>query len=108
MTAPKLHVAVLMGGQSGERDVSFSSGMQVHKALDRAQYRVTAVDAAPNPLELDSLSRPKLPHEVALSADLIPFDKFLTMCQGKDRPDICFLALHGKYGEDGSIQGMLD
>ncbi|MEJ6594245.1 D-alanine--D-alanine ligase [Parasphingorhabdus sp.] len=76
----KLHVAVLMGGWSAERDVSLSSGNGVADALERNGHRVTRVDMDRN---------------VAIVLDGI-------------RPDVVFNALHGVPGEDGSVQGMLD
>jgi D-alanine-D-alanine ligase len=76
----KLHIAVLMGGWSAERDVSLSSGNGVADALERNGHRVTRVDMDRN---------------VAIVLDGI-------------RPDVVFNALHGVPGEDGSVQGMLD
>lgn len=76
------HVAVLMGGWSKEREVSLVSGAECVRALETAGYRVTPVDV-----------RRDLP---ALLAALDP------------RPDVVFNALHGRGGEDGVIQGVLD
>lgn len=75
-----LHVAVLMGGWSAEREVSLMSGNDVANALEKNGHQVTRVDMDRN---------------VALVLDNI-------------RPDIVFNALHGCPGEDGSVQGMLD
>lgn len=74
------HVAVLMGGWSAERDVSLTSGAAVLEALKAQGYKVTAVDVGRNVAE--TLSRLK--------------------------PDVAFNALHGPYGEDGTIQGLLE
>mgnify|MGYP003642408364 FL=1 len=76
----KLHVAVLMGGWSAEREVSLSSGNGVADALEKNGHQVTRVDMDRN---------------IALVLDGI-------------RPDVVFNALHGVPGEDGSVQGMLD
>ncbi len=76
-------VAVLMGGISSEREVSLSSGRGVLSALREAGFAVRAIDAGPD-----------LP---ALVADLAAV-----------RPDVVFNALHGRFGEDGAIQGVLD
>ena len=76
-------VAVLMGGISSEREVSLSSGRGVLSALREAGYAVRAIDAGAD------LS--------ALVADL-----------SAHRPGVVFNALHGRYGEDGAIQGVLD
>ena len=75
-------VAVLYGGMSAEREVSLSSGRQVISALRQAGYEVRAIDAG---VDL-----------AALIAALTP------------PPDVVFNALHGKFGEDGAIQGVLD
>src|SRR5690606_25306008 len=74
------HVAVLMGGWSAEREVSLNSGNACAAALEAAGYRVTPID-----VDRDIASRLK---EVS--------------------PDACFNALHGRWGEDGCIQGMLE
>src|SRR3546814_17592832 len=76
------HVAVLKGGWSAERAVSLVTGDQVARALEDAGYRVTSIDLQRN------LN--------ALLSDLTP------------RPDVVFNALHGRFGEDGCIQGVLD
>lgn len=74
------HVAVLMGGWSAEREVSLSSGKACAGALERAGYQVTQVDAGPGIYEeLKAL-----------------------------RPDCVFNALHGKWGEDGCAQALLE
>jgi D-alanine-D-alanine ligase len=80
------HVAVLYGGMSAEREVSISSGRQVIAALKEAGFRVTAI------LVGDDLA--------AVIRALDP--------QGPERPDAVFNALHGRFGEDGAIQGVLD
>ena len=78
----KLKVAVLMGGTSAERDVSLSTGRQILSALDSEKYAVTPLDTQDAPALLASLTG--------------------------SRPDVCVIALHGKGGEDGTLQGMLD
>ena len=75
-------VAVLHGGMSAEREVSLRSGQQVILALRAAGYDV-------------------LPIEV--TADLGAMIAAL-----KPAPDVVFNALHGRFGEDGSVQGVLD
>ncbi len=79
----KKHVAVLMGGWSAEREVSLVSGTGVAKALEEEGYRVTAVD---------------------VQRDLEGLLRALT----DPRPDVVFNALHGRGGEDGTIQGVLE
>ncbi|MBF0250075.1 MAG: D-alanine--D-alanine ligase [Alphaproteobacteria bacterium] len=75
-------VAVFMGGWSAERDVSLVSGASCTAALRRAGYSVTAIDVQRD------VSR--------LMDHLYP------------RPDVVLNALHGRYGEDGCIQGLLN
>ncbi|MCK0149373.1 D-alanine--D-alanine ligase [Marivita sp. S6314] len=77
-TSPK--VAVLMGGLSAEREVSLSSGRECAAALRGEGYEV---------------------HEVDAGRDLADVLTALS-------PDVCFNALHGRWGEDGCVQGMLE
>ena len=79
MSAP-LHVAVLMGGWSAEREVSLMSGKGIAEALESLGHKVTRID-----MGRDVAAR--------LAAA---------------KPDIVFNALHGTPGEDGSVQGMFD
>ncbi len=74
------HVAVLMGGWSAERPVSLNSGQQCADALEAAGYRVTRVDV----------------------------DRSIADTLARLKPDVAFNALHGKVGEDGTIQGVLE
>ena len=76
----KKHVAVLLGGFSSERPVSLSSGNSCADALEEAGYRVTRVDVGRNVAQVLS----------------------------ELRPDVVFNALHGPFGEDGTIQGILE
>jgi D-alanine-D-alanine ligase len=85
MTTParprrNIHVAVLMGGWSAEREVSLSSGTGCADALEAEGFRVTRVDA-----------------DRDLAGTLRGLD-----------PDVCFNALHGRWGEDGCVQGLLE
>jgi D-alanine-D-alanine ligase len=75
-------VAVLMGGWSSERAVSLVSGTAVAEALAAEGYAVDRVDVARDPEHLLACLTPK--------------------------PDVVFNALHGRWGEDGCIQGLLD
>ena len=74
------HVAVLMGGWSSEREVSLTSGRAVSKALKEEGFRVTDIDVGRD-----------------LGARLSAV-----------KPDVAFNALHGPYGEDGTVQGLLE
>jgi len=79
-------VAVLYGGISAEREVSLSSGRQVIAALAGAGFDVTPILVGPD--------------LGAMIAALSP--------QSGPQPDVVFNALHGRFGEDGVIQGVLD
>ena len=74
------HVAVLMGGWSAEREVSLRSGAASADALEQAGYKVTRIDV----------------------------DRAIAQKLATVRPDACFNALHGRWGEDGCIQGILE
>lgn len=74
------HVAVLLGGWSAEREVSLASGKACGAALEGEGYTVTYVDV----------------------------DRDLAIRLGEVKPDVVFNALHGPYGEDGTVQGMLE
>jgi D-alanine-D-alanine ligase len=75
----KLRVAVLMGGNSSEREVSLISGNEVIRNLDKEKYEVWGLDVPGELKKLDEI-----------------------------KPDIAFIALHGEGGEDGQIQGYLE
>jgi len=104
----KLRVAVIMGGRSAEREVSLWTGEQVLKALDPERYEVICVDSAAFSIRARA-AREQIQERVAatdpFSSSLMPVEDLLF---GPDRPDVAFLCLHGQYGEDGTIQGLLD
>jgi D-alanine-D-alanine ligase len=74
------HVALLMGGWSAEREVSLSSGRECATALESEGFRVTRVDA----------------------------DRNVAQTLSSLKPDVVFNALHGRWGEDGCVQGILE
>ena len=74
------HVAVLMGGWSAEREISLRSGKACADALERAGYRVSRVDV----------------------------DREIAATLRKLKPDAALNVLHGRPGEDGTLQGMLE
>ncbi|MFQ3542954.1 D-alanine--D-alanine ligase [Halobacillus rhizosphaerae] len=75
-----MKIAVLYGGTSGEREVSLSTGKGIVKALENKGHEVIGIDFQPH----------KLDEIISLQVDLV------------------FIGLHGKFGEDGKIQGLLD
>jgi len=74
------HVAVLMGGWSAERDVSLRSGKACADALGRRGYRVTPIDV----------------------------DRDIATALTSAKPDVALNVLHGRPGEDGTLQGLLE
>src|SRR5215217_6313583 len=74
------HVAILMGGWSAEREVSLATGRACCHALEEQGYRVTPIDVQPD---------------------------IATVLQAT-APAVVFNALHGRVGEDGTIQGLLE
>jgi D-alanine-D-alanine ligase len=76
-------VSVLMGGPSAEREVSLNSGANCAAALKEAGYRVSTIDVT---------------HDLPALLKAIKAQK----------PDVLFNALHGRWGEDGNIQGILN
>lgn len=75
-----MKIAVLMGGNSFEREFSLESGKQVCSALEEAGHKVVPLDT---------------------TKDLVPTLR-------SERPQVCYSALHGKHGEDGTIQSLLE
>lgn len=73
-------VAVLMGGLSAEREVSLRTGKAVATALEQSGYRIAAIDVTR-----------ELPAQLAAA-----------------KADVAFIALHGRFGEDGTVQGLLE
>lgn len=77
----KLTVALLMGGVSSEREVSLKSGNQVYEALDKEKYNVVRYD---------------------------PKEDLLSLIADAPKIDAALVILHGRYGEDGTVQGLLE
>lgn len=80
MVARSLRIVVIMGGRSSEREISLQSGANAARALTETGHHVVTMD---------------------LGEDL--WDALR-----KENPDLVFIALHGKLGEDGTLQGMLE
>ncbi len=73
-------IGVLMGGLSAEREVSLKSGAAVHRALLERGYDAVAIDV----------------------------DRSLAARLADENVEVAFVCLHGRYGEDGSVQGLLE
>src|ERR1700745_3020480 len=74
------HVAVLMGGWSSEREISLRSGKACADALERIGFRVTRINV----------------------------DRDVAAALSATKPDVALNLLHGRPGEDGTIQGLLE
>ena len=77
----KLTVALLSGGRSAEREVSLKSGEQVYQALAKDKYHIRRYD---------------------------PRDDLARLMAEAEEIDVALIILHGRYGEDGTIQGLLE
>ena len=77
----KLTVALLSGGRSAEREVSLKSGEQVYQALNKEKYDIRRYD---------------------------PRDDLAKLISAAAEVDVALIILHGRYGEDGTIQGLLE
>lgn len=103
-----MKVAVLMGGRSAEREVSLSTGRGIAEALRNLGHEVTSLDAADGavlpPGEEQSAARTsaevhKLPQEAMLG---------VVQSAAVKAADVVFLAVHGTWGEDGTLQAALE
>ena len=103
-----MKVAVLMGGRSSEREISLRTGQGVAQALRNLGHDVTSVDAADGAVltagQEESTARPR----AAVLA--LPVSGMLAAVQSPavTGADVVFIALHGTYGEDGTIQAALE
>jgi D-alanine-D-alanine ligase len=77
----KISLALLSGGISSEREVSLKSGDEVFKALDKSKYKITRYD---------------------------PQTDIKNIVNNAENIDVALIILHGPYGEDGTVQGLLD
>ena len=73
-------IGVLMGGISAEREISLRTGQAIHKALRKKKYKAYSIDVT----------------------------KSLAQTLIKKKIEVAFISLHGKWGEDGTVQGMLE
>jgi D-alanine-D-alanine ligase len=114
----RLRVGVLFGGRSGEHEVSLASAASVIRGLDPDKYDVVPIGITKEGHWLAGASAQKLLPEVlrtgqrvTMTADpteaaLVPLDPAAR--GGAQRIDVVFPVLHGTFGEDGTVQGLLD
>ena len=105
----KLRVGVLMGGKSIEKEVSFNSGRTICDHLDTMRYSIIPLfQTATNELYIlpwHFLHRGKIAdffHRLSNEAEQIKWDDL------KSRVDFIYIATHGRYAEDGTLQGFLE
>jgi len=113
----RLRVGVIFGGRSGEHEVSLASAASVIRALDPEKYEAVPIGIAKDGRWfIGTPAQKMLPdvlrqgHRVMLSADpsvgaLLPLEE---RAAGSQRVDVIFPVLHGTFGEDGTVQGLLD
>jgi len=113
----RLRVGVLFGGRSGEHEVSLASATSVIRALDPEKYEAVPIGITKDGRWLVGAGAQKLLPEVLKSglrvvlpadpnaAALVPLDE---NSGGALRVDVVFPVLHGTFGEDGTVQGLLD
>lgn len=117
--AQKLRIGVVFGGRSGEHEVSLISAASVISALDRSRYDVVPIGIAPDGRWISSQDALKmLRGKVSLDREpervLIPEpNRHALVAVGDDRGervplDVIFPVVHGTFGEDGSLQGLLE
>jgi len=108
-TSEKLRVGVIMGGISSEKEVSLESGRNIFSKMDRRKYDPVAVfmDSTgrlweiPIKLLMRNSTR-DIEEDLETEATRMPYETL------RDRVDFVYIGLHGKYGEDGCLQGLLE
>lgn len=113
----KINVAVLMGGQTAEHEISLGTGRVIVNALDKSEYNVKPVvitktgkwlvprgyihqiDGSEERFEIADIQRPGIVPTNAGTA----LDKAV-----EEKVDVVFIAMHGPLGEDGTVQGLLE
>lgn len=120
----KLRVGIVFGGKSGEHEVSIVSATNIFNALDKEKYDVTLVGIdktgrwllPDQSLLLTNAANPRLVklNKETRSVSLVPFESEKSLVSvdasggSAGRFDVVIPILHGTYGEDGTIQGLLE
>jgi D-alanine-D-alanine ligase len=117
MIKKKINIVVLMGGKTSEHEVSLISGREVARSLDPKKYNVIPVVISRNGATWRLTSVKSL----LGSGDILKLrssNKELAVYGAKEiqgiegvstiKPDVVFIAMHGPFGEDGTVQGMLE
>ena len=119
--SPKIRLALLYGGRSGEHDVSIASATSVMQALDKDKYEILPVYLTSEgrwlpgvePARLTAGVRPASAPVALFSSDpqqpgLLPLSEAEVQPRQAQAVDVVFPLLHGTYGEDGTVQGLLE
>jgi D-alanine-D-alanine ligase len=116
----KINVAVLMGGRTAEHDVSMNSGKIVLQNLDLTRYNVKPITITregywiiPKGYLTDGMSvmdlLPRYLSHDSAGNELVPLETGSALSKtASEKVDVVFVAMHGPYGEDGTIQGLLE
>jgi D-alanine-D-alanine ligase len=123
MMAKKIRVGIIFGGRSGEHEVSLVSAQSVMDAIDKEKYEVVPIGvtkqgqwiASGDPMRALKAGEAEASHPAALLGD--PSRRGLMRLEDTERAieathmtdlDVVFPVLHGPYGEDGTVQGLLE
>jgi len=116
----KIRVGILFGGRSGEHDVSLQSAASVISALDPAKYEIVPIGitrdghwrvgsgAAQLPTEVIEGGDPILPSVDPTGPKFLPIALSTLKTDSGPQVDVVFPVLHGTFGEDGTVQGLLE
>ncbi len=118
--SPKIRLGILFGGRSGEHEVSLTSASSVISALNPAEFEITAIGITKEGKLASKAEVQKMlpPH---VHGRIVPYNalearasrmRLTSVADGRESaqalPEIIFPLLHGPYGEDGTIQGLLE
>lgn len=107
-----MKIAVLMGGISGERNVSFTGGKSIYNALKRKGHDVIAVDPALGKDCIIDIENLDIKNEIPSDSELSKYNisNYIECINSEhfDKIDCVFNIVHGKWGEDGHLQALLD
>ena len=115
----RIKVGIIFGGRSEERDISLLSARSIVNAIDKSKYEVVPIAISKSGAWLTSAKSEQLLMESAASQELSSFEEapsssreLITIDDGvlatTHQVDVIFPVLHGPYGEDGTIQGLLE
>ncbi len=112
----KKNIFVLMGGRSSEHEVSLISGREVVNNLNSSKYNIFPIVISrggdkwmlTSKDSLKLMSDPIKNRNICKEVKLVKKEEFNSLSAIQTKPDVVFIAMHGPFGEDGTIQGMLD